>query len=157
MAGERISKFLKGNSRPNRVEQFNKLSENVTNKEELRELEMALLTPEPIPPYAGEERRYIVNSEHTVKFVFPNKASMDFFGRFIPIAEYKEKSVTNIQIILDLFRAIDNGEISYNKKTGEFLFLGEKDTAPETENNHTEPDEAKDEPTRRKLFRKRNS
>lgn len=121
MERKKISELL-NLKRVNRVQQFDSLSSKTENKEELRELEMKLLTPEPIPEYVGEERRYHINSEHSVKFVFSSQEEMDFFNRHIPIAEYKEKSITDIKIILDLFRAIESGDISYDKKSGCFTF-----------------------------------
>jgi hypothetical protein len=122
----KIDDFLGKNSRPDRLKQFEKLSAGKT-KEEIRILEMELLEPEPIQQHIGEERRYVVNSEHSVKMVFKSKEEMDFFGRFIPIAEFKEKSITDIKIILDLFLAIDSGTVSYDKKTGNFVFLPDGD------------------------------
>lgn len=161
MHQNRISAFLKKGSVKSKTEQFEDLSAQVNTKEELRELEASLLTPDPIPLYVGEGKRYLMNSEHTVKFVFKDKAEMEFFGRFIPIAEYKEKSVTNIQIILDLFRAIDNGEIFYDKKSGNFQFNSQDKRESESSQPQSEAISGKEEniehPTRRKLFRKRNS
>lgn len=116
----RIEQFLSKGSRPNRVEQFERLVEG-KSKEERRKIEMEMLRPDPIPPYIGEERRYIVNSEHTVKFVFASQDEMDLFGKYIPIASYIEKSVTDLKIIFDLLNAIENGHIVYNKKNGTFL------------------------------------
>lgn len=117
----RIEQFLSKGSRPNRVEQFERLVEG-KSKEERRKIEMEMLGPDPIPPYIGEERRYIVNSEHTVKFVFASQDEMDLFGKYIPIASYIEKSVTDLKIIFDLLKGMDAGEITYEKKTGRFQF-----------------------------------
>lgn len=124
MEQRKISELLKLKRR-NKVEQFDALSNKVENKEELRDLEMNLLTPEPIPEYVGENRRYFINSEHSVKFVFSSQEEMDFFSKYIQITEYIEKSITDIKIILDLFRAMELGEISYDKKLGKFSFQGE--------------------------------
>jgi hypothetical protein len=130
-----IDSFLSKKARPDRVKLFEQASNGKT-KEEVREMEMQMLEPEPIPPYTGEEIRYIVNSEHTVKFVFPNQEAMDLFGKHIPITTYIEKSVTDLKIIFDLFRAIDAGTIVYDKKFGHFHFIhpegAKKDNADET-------------------------
>jgi hypothetical protein len=125
VATKRIEEFLSKGAKPDPVRQFEKLSAG-KNKEEVRELEMAMLTPEPIPQYVGEEQRYIMNSEFTVKMVFASQEDMDFFGRFIPIANYMEKSITDLKIMFDLFRSIDAGKISYDKKTGVFQIEAEK-------------------------------
>ncbi len=125
-----ISDFLSKNARPDRVKQFEQMSAG-KSKQEVRELEMAMLEPEPIPEYMGEELRYIINSEFAVKFIFKDQEEMDFFGKFVKIAVYHERSITNMKIIMDLFHSIENGEISYDKKTGKFTCL-KGDIATET-------------------------
>lgn len=128
-----ISDFLSKNARPDRIAQFEKMSAG-KSKQEVREMEMEMLEPEPIPEYMGEELRYILNSEFAVKFLFKDQEEMDFFGKFVKIAVYHERSITNIKIILDLFHAIEKGEISYDKKTGKFTCLnaGVVEVAKET-------------------------
>lgn len=125
MTKTRIEDFLSKGAKPDKIRQFEQLSLNKP-KEEVRILEMEMLEPEPIPEYVGEVIRYVMNSEHTVKFVFKNQEEMDFFGRFISIATYQENSITDIKIILDLFRAIDAGEILYNKSNGKFLIVAKE-------------------------------
>lgn len=116
---KRIADFLSKNSVPDKVATFAKLSQG-KSKEEIRNLEMELLAPEPIPTYIGEARRYVMNSEFALKIVFKDQEEMDLFGSIIPIASYMENSATDIKIILDLFKAINSGTVSYNKKSGEF-------------------------------------
>jgi hypothetical protein len=125
MAKTRIEDFLSKGAKPDRVEQFEKLSVGKP-KEEVRILEMEMLEPEPVPEYIGEVMRYVMNSEHTVKFVFRNQEEMEFFGKFIPIAKYQENSITDIKIILDLFHAIEAGEVSYNKGNGRFSIVAKE-------------------------------
>ena len=127
----RIDDFLKKDSRPDKMKLFEKLSKGKT-KEEMRELEMTMLGPDPLQQHIGEERRYAVNSECTAKIVFSCEEEMEFFGKHITITEYVEKSITQIKIFLDLFKAMDAGKISYDKKAGDFTFLGMPDVNPET-------------------------
>lgn len=117
----KIENFLAKNARPDKMKQFEAMTAG-KSKEEIRQIEIEMLEPEPIPLYVGEEHRYIVNSEHTVKFIFANQDEMDFFGKHIPISSYIEKSVTDLKIIFDLLKGMDAGEITYEKKTGRFQF-----------------------------------
>ena len=121
MAIKRIDEFLGAKSRPDKVRQFEHMSIGKT-KAEVRELELNMLMPEPLQGHIGEERRYFMNSEHSVKMVFRCQEDMELFGEFINITEYIEKSITDIKIIMDLFRAMKTGKITYNKKAGEFTF-----------------------------------
>jgi hypothetical protein len=113
-------------------------------KSEVRELEMEMLGPEPIPGYIGEDARYIVNSEFSVRFIFKNQEEMDLFGKFVPIATYRERSITNIKIILDLFRAMDARKITYDKKTGVFQLgsMEQKKQQPVEERKNDAPQTA---------------
>ena len=124
----RIDDFLSKGAKPDKVAQFAKLSEGKT-KEEIRSLEQNMFKPEALQENIGEQRRYIVNSEHTAKFVFRSKEDMDFFDKHIQISFYMERSITDIKIILDLFRAMDAGQISYDKKTGNFAWHGSASSA----------------------------
>ena len=134
----KIENFLAKGARPDKMKQF----ENMTvgkSKEEIRQIEMEMLEPEPIPLYIGEERRYIVNSEHTVKFIFANQEEMDFFGKHIPIASYIEKSVTDLKMVFDLLHEIENGSILYNKKSGTFQLVPKTDKIKGEISNVVEP------------------
>lgn len=121
MAG--IDKFLT-KKREDPVKKFETLSKGKSEKEK-RELEQKLLKPNPIPTYTGKNIRYILNSDFAIKLVLSSQEEMELFGKYLNITEYKGKSITNYQIISDLFSAIENGEIKYNKETGKFS-LGEE-------------------------------
>lgn len=124
-----IEKFLSKNARRDRVAKFEELSKG-KSKEEVREMEMSLLKPDAIPDYVGEARKYIPNSETTVKLVFRNEAEMELVGKHLSINTYIEPCISDIKIIIDLFTAIERGEISYNKKSGQFAMV-EKGSANE--------------------------
>ena len=117
-----IEKFLSKNARKDRVERFEELSKGKT-KEEIREIEVALLRPDAIPDYVGELSRYALNQDTTVKLVFKTKEDMSLVGKYMNITAYIEPSISDIKIILDLFNALEEGRMKYNKKTGEFTFV----------------------------------
>lgn len=123
-----IEKFLSKNARRDRVARFEELSKGKT-QEEIRIMEMALLKPDEIPDYVGEVNRYNLNSETTVKLVFRTPEEMEMVGKHLSINNYIEPCISDIKIVLDLFMAIERGEISYNKKAGKFTFC-EKEPAP---------------------------
>jgi hypothetical protein len=121
----KIENFLSQGAKPDRIKLFEKMSIGKT-KQEIRDLEMEMLEPEPLQQHIGEERRYVVNSEFSAKVVFRNQEDMDFFGRFIPITNYIEHSITELKIIFDLFRWMDAGGVSYDKKSGIFTVTDKK-------------------------------
>lgn len=161
MAKLRIDDFLSKKARPDRVALFEKMSAG-KSKEEVRKLEMEMLEPEPLPMYTGEEIRYIANSELSVRFVFKNEEEMELFGKYVPIATYLERSVTDIRIILDLFRSMESGKITYDKKTGKFCLTDfphladtKKHPAPEINQEKKEDNNEENESPLRKLLRRR--
>jgi len=110
-------------------------------KEEVRNLEMNLLVPEPIQEHIGESLRYVVNSEHTAKIVFKTQEDMDFWGKHIPITNYIERSITELDMIFALFRWIDSGKVVYNKKTKDFTITTEKEEKDEIQAVMQEPEQ----------------
>lgn len=121
MAG--IEKFLKKNIQ-DPVSKFESLSKGKSEKEK-RELEQKLLKPKPVPTYTGKNIRYILNSDFAIKLVLSSQEELDLFGKYVNITEYKGRSITNYQIISDLFKALENEEIKYDKESGKFT-VGEK-------------------------------
>lgn len=119
MAG--ISKFLSPGARKDKVERFEELSKGKT-KEETRELEMALLKPEPVPDYIGRAERYVANSELAVKIVFSSQEEMDLVERHISIPSYKGRCISDLKLFLALFRALDDGQIVWDKRNQKLLF-----------------------------------
>jgi hypothetical protein len=116
-----IEKFLGQNARRDRVAKFEELCKGKT-KEEIREIEMALLRPDAIPDYVGEVTRYNINSETTVKLVFKNETEMALIGKYLSINTYIEPCISDIKVLVDLFGAMEKGDITYNKKAGLFSF-----------------------------------
>jgi len=121
MAG--IEKFLKKKMQ-DPVSKFESLSKGKSEKEK-RELEQKLLKPKPVPTYTGKNIRYILNSDFAIKLVLSSQEELDLFGKYVNITEYKGRSITNYQIIKDMFNALENEEIKYNKESGKFT-TGEK-------------------------------
>lgn len=154
--GRRIDDFLTKASRPDRVKQFEKMSAG-KSKEEVRELEMALLEPEPLQQHIGEEHRYVVNSEFTAKVVFKCQEDMDFFGEHIPITNYIEHSITELKIFFDLFKWMDDGGVSYDKKSGTFTVTDKKIEVVKNEVQAPAVIAEQPEPPIRKFFLRRKS
>ncbi|RLG72158.1 MAG: hypothetical protein DRO23_10880 [Thermoprotei archaeon] len=64
---------------------FEKATEGMT-KEEIREAELCLLKPEPIPPYDGEQPKHKSElSSRTALIVFKDKAQQDLIGEIFHI------------------------------------------------------------------------
>lgn len=147
-----IEKFLKKGAREDRVDKFERLSKDKP-KEEVREMEAALLKPDVIPDYVGELSKFVRNADTTVKLVFKSKEDMELVGRHLVITAYIEPSISNINIVLDLFKAIEAGKISYDKKTRAFTF---NETTKNNVINIDEIPNNAEEPKRKLLRRKCN-
>jgi hypothetical protein len=140
-----IEKFLSKNAREDRVDKFERLSKDQP-KEVVREMEAALLKPDEIPDYIGEVKKYAANSDTTIKLVFGSQEDLELIGRNFNIKYYIEPCIADIKMLLDLCKAIEAGEIAYDRKSGSFSECLEKEAPVET------PEKAP--PVRRKLLRR---
>ena len=111
-------KSLLGDSESS-VEKFLELSKGKTGKEK-RELEQRLLKPEKIKKYTGTKvpktsKEPLLKS--TVKFVFTKKEELELMKRTLPVSKHVEMSVSNHGLLIALLREVDEGRITYDKKT----------------------------------------
>ena len=100
-----------------RVQRFEKLSKGRT-KQETRDLESKLLTPEELPPYTGkapapEAKKPL--SGRTIKFVFHNDEDMTLFAKHFAVSHHIEASVANPTMLLAILKEMDKGAIVYDK------------------------------------------
>lgn len=119
-----IDKFV--GIKQDRVKRFEKLASG-KSKAEIRELEMALLKPEPTRDYVGEVSKFIPLGDRTLKIVLPNTESYQLLGKYFKITQYIEKSIPNLNLLLDFLRWMDTGALTYDDKTRTFSYHSGKD------------------------------
>lgn len=118
-----LSKWFSSTEGDSKVERFRKLSKGKTPME-IRKLEKTLLQPEQIPPYGGPmppSTAVRPLSDLTIKLVFPNRKKLAVFEKHFSISHHIEQSVTNIDLLLALMKALDKGRIVYDKDTKRVL------------------------------------
>lgn len=132
MAG--IDSFLGGDRHNERVKKFKNLSVG-KSKEEIRELEMLLFKPDESTDYTGEVVRHNINSEFAVKLVFSSQEEWDLLNKYFVVGHYIEKSISKLKLLIDMLKALDNGQLSYNKKDGSFSTPGSINNISEATND----------------------
>lgn len=116
-----IDKFLGVNRHADTVKKFNKLSKG-KSKEEVRSMEQQMFKPEPLPDFFGEESRFVIHGDYTLKMVIPNEETWNLIGRHFTITNFVEKSIAKIDMLVDFLKLLDSGEVTYDKKTRRFNF-----------------------------------
>lgn len=102
-----------------KVVKFLRLSKGKSSKEK-RELEQRLLQPEVIKPYTGQPPGPQAKEpllKHTIKFVFARQHELDLVKRTLPVSNHVEMSVANHGLLIALLKEVDEGRISYDKKS----------------------------------------
>lgn len=97
----------------NRLDKFNQVVEG-KSEEEKREAEEALLQPEPLPDYTGEQPAHRNDLEaRTVLIVFRTKAQMDLVGEVFSIrTSVANKSyITDISLLEYIARQVKDGHM----------------------------------------------
>jgi hypothetical protein len=85
-----------------------------------RELEQHLLKPEKIKPYVGKKPSAYAKEpllKATIKFVFTKKEEMDLIQKLLPVSQHVEMSVSNHGLLIALLKEVEEGNITYDKKT----------------------------------------
>lgn len=101
------------------VDRYNRLSKECSN-EEKRKLEQKLLKPQKIPPYTGPRPIKNALDDLIIKAVFKNHNDLNLFKKYFKISNYLEQSVSDIQMIMDLLKRLEDGSLRYEKEKGTF-------------------------------------
>lgn len=116
-----LTKFLGvENKQTKNMEVFEKKIKG-KSKKEIRELERSLLAPEPIPQYVEEPSTFHIKKEFAFKVVFGSQEEVDLVKKYFYISHYVEPSIGDMSLVIDLLKALDAGEIIYDKKERKFI------------------------------------
>ena len=113
-----ITKFLGKTSREEDIlKQFTKLVEKATSKIGIRELELRLLKPKPIPIYTGPKTGRTNFKQRSLLLVFKSKTYIERFKKFVKINTYNTNNTYHVELFVELIRLLEDGrlEFSYDK------------------------------------------
>ena len=116
-----IAQYLGRASRENDlIVQFIKLVKNTKSKSEIRELELKLLKPKPIPPYHGPKTGRTSFKQRSLLLVFSSKAIIERFKQFVKINTYNTNNTYHVELFVELLRLLENGRLRYSDKENRF-------------------------------------
>ncbi len=122
-----LDKFVKAKQTQEgfRIKRFDELIVG-KSKTEIREIEMKLLVPRPIPKYTGPAPRDVDFKLRAIKFVFRNRDEVELIKRHVKVSHYVENNSQDVAVIVAIFKAIDEGRIKFDGKDFSFVLIGEE-------------------------------
>lgn len=95
------------------IKRFDKLIEG-KDKEGIRETELALLKPKPIPHYKGKKPSRLTDlKRRVVTLYFQDEKILMRFSKFIKIQTYIENNIHDVAIFLELLRLLESQTIKW--------------------------------------------
>jgi hypothetical protein len=108
--------FGKKNRQKNLITHFLKLfKKNRGKKSKLRELEMQLLKPEPIPKYRGAAPVKSEFKQRTIICAFPNPEHVKHWADHFKVATYIDNNTWDVDFLIELFNHLESGRLIWDK------------------------------------------
>lgn len=118
-----ITKFLGEKSQQdNLLEKFSELVKKTKTKKELRELEMRLLRPKPFQKYKGKLPGKTTFKKRCLLLTFKSKKQIEIWARHFKVNTYIENNTYDVDFIIELFRLMDEGVVSWNPMKKKYTF-----------------------------------
>jgi len=117
----KITDFINNNTQEKKLKKA-RLS---SSKEERRDIEQKLFVPEKLPPYTMEEPTAGSDVESKkVTLVFSDLKDVETLSKYFRISEYKGKNIrsSNLTMMIDFLRALESGEIKYDRERRKFEY-----------------------------------
>ena len=103
------------------INEFFRLAKKVVNdKYALRELEEALLKPQPIPDYKGTEVGRTSFKRRSLIIAFPNETYIKRLQNHIRLNTYKDNNTWDVDIFIELINLLDSKRLLFNTKKKKF-------------------------------------
>ena len=116
-----IAKYLGKSSRTSDlIAQFLKLVKQAKRKDDIRELELRLLKPKPLPPYHGPKTGRTSFKQRSLLLVFSNKTFIERFKQFVKINTYNTNNTYHVELFVELLRLLEDGRLKFSNKEGRF-------------------------------------
>jgi hypothetical protein len=111
-----ITKFVSKKTREENVmEKFNGMIKGKSEKK-IREIEMRLLRPRPIPKYKGPKPVRQNFKRRSLKLAFQKKSVVDRFEQFIKVNKYVENNTHDVDIFLVLLDRLEKERLVWDGK-----------------------------------------
>ena len=113
-----ITQFIKKRSHEESlIKKFISLSKKVKSKKELRELEMKLLRPKPIPKYMGQRTSgRSPFKKRSIIITFPNEGYIDKISKICRVGKYIENNTSDSGFIVEILNLFESGRLVWDKK-----------------------------------------
>ena len=113
--------FNKKKHTKNRILKFLSLfSEYRKDKKKLRNLEMQLLQPDPIPKYEGQKATQNLFKKRSIIVSMPNSKHIEQWARHFRINKHVDNNTWDTAFLIELFNLLDSGRVAWDKKTKKY-------------------------------------
>jgi len=117
-----ITKFVSKKTREENVmEKFNGMIKGKSDKE-IREIEMRLLRPRPIPKYKGPKPVRANFKRRSLKLAFQHKSIVDRYEAFIKVNKYVENNTHDVDLFIILLELLENERLVWDGKKKKLYF-----------------------------------
>lgn len=126
--GKDITKFVsKKSKQENLIDRFHELVKSAKTKEEIREIEMALLKPKPLPSYkAGGKGLFTGFKKRSIRLTFNNGHIIKKWMNMFRVNTYLEFNTYEVDFITELFHLLETNRLTWDKKKKKY-YLHTKD------------------------------
>lgn len=121
-----ITTFVSKKTREKNVmEKFEKLVKGKGDKR-IREIEMRLLKPAPVPAYRGPKPVRADFKRRSLRLAFSNKTVIERLSKYIRISQYVENNSHDVGMFLELLRLLERDRLVWDPKRKRFSVLVRK-------------------------------
>lgn len=107
----------------NQLARFEDLFPKQKTKQDLRNLEMHLLKPKPIPIYKGKKVGRTDFQKRTILFVFQNELQVKKLSQFFIVNTYIQNNIYDVEFLMEVIRLMEKKRIVWNGKRKKFYFI----------------------------------
>jgi hypothetical protein len=116
-----ITKFVSKKSRELSImEKFHKLIKG-KSESEIRDIELALLKPKPLPIYKGSKVGRSQFKKRSITLTFPAESWIDKFADYFKVNKYLDNNSYDIEFLMEIFRLFDKGRLRWDKDTKKLI------------------------------------
>jgi hypothetical protein len=109
------------------LKEFLRLAAHAKNKQELRELEMALLKPTPIPSFKKQITTGMSDFQlRTVTMTFPNKRYVESLSKYMRINSYKGNNSHDMDILVEFINLLESGRLRFDTEEKKLKLVTKK-------------------------------
>ena len=107
----------------NQIRRFDVMLPGIKTKQDLRNLEMHLLRPKPIPEYKGAKSGRSAFQKRTLLLAFPNSSYIKRLANFFNINSYIQNNTYDIGFLIELICLMEKKRVKWNKDRKRFFII----------------------------------